>query len=384
MAGRGPDATEHLVLPGVLTAEQAAETVAGILAVQHRDGAIPWFRGHHLDPWDHVEAAMALDAAGEHTAAARAYEWLARHQNEDGSWYAAYEDPAGAGAAGASVGAGPAGAATGADSGHTINRPSDLGRETNFVAYSAVGIWHHYLATGDDAFLDRMWPVVHAAIEFVLVLQQPGGQLGWKREADGTPVNDALLTGSSSVHQALRCALAIAEEREEPQPDWELAAGALGHAIRRHPERFLDKSRYSMDWYYPVLGGAVTGAQATARIAAGWDRFVVPGLGVRCVVPNPWVTGGESCELALALWVMGESDRALEVLQSIQHLRAEGGMYWTGYVFEGNRAVWPEERTTWTAGSLLLAVAALGGDEATTAVFSGERLPRGLEPDCCR
>ncbi|MYZ39372.1 MULTISPECIES: prenyltransferase [unclassified Streptomyces] len=382
MAGRGPDATEHLVLPGVLTAEQAAETVAGILAVQHRDGAIPWFRGHHLDPWDHVEAAMALDAAGEHTAAARAYEWLARHQNEDGSWYAAYEDPAGPGAValGASAGAGPAGA----DSGHTITRPSDLGRETNFVAYSAVGIWHHYLATGDDAFLDRMWPVVHAAIEFVLVLQQPGGQLGWKREADGTPVNDALLTGSSSVHQALRCALAIAEEREEPQPDWELAAGALGHAIRRHPERFLDKSRYSMDWYYPVLGGAVTGAQATARIAAGWDRFVVPGLGVRCVVPNPWVTGGESCELALALWVMGESDRALEVLQSIQHLRAEGGMYWTGYVFEGNRAVWPEERTTWTAGSLLLAVAALGGEEATTAVFSGERLPRGLEPDCCR
>ncbi len=58
-------------------------------------------------------------------------------------------------------------------------------------------------------------------------------------------------------------------------------------------------------------------------------------------------------------------------------------MYWTGYVFEGNKAVWPEELTTWTAGSLLLAVAALGGDEATTAVFGGERLPVGLEPDCC-
>ncbi|MGC5409955.1 prenyltransferase, partial [Streptomyces sp. DT225] len=52
-------------------------------------------------------------------------------------------------------------------------------------------------------------------------------------------------------------------------------------------------------------------------------------------------------------------------------------------VFEGDRAFWPEERTSWTAGSLLLAVAALGGDEATTAVFSGDRLPKGLEPDCC-
>ncbi|WP_455359460.1 prenyltransferase [Streptomyces sp. SYSU K21746] len=365
MFGHGPGRTEHLVLPGVLTAEQAAQTVAGILAVQREDGAIPWFRGHHLDPWDHTEAAMALDAAGEHEAAARAYDWLAAHQNEDGSWYAAYQD--------------------GAD-GVDTERPADRGRETNFCAYVAVGVWHHYLATGDDAFVERMWPTVFAAVEFVLALQQPGGEIGWKREAPedgGAAVNDALLTGSSSIYQALRCALAIAEQREEPQPDWELAAGALGHAVRSHPERFLDKNHYSMDWYYPVLGGALTGRAARERIEERWDEFVVPGLGVRCVLPNPWVTGGESCELALALWAMGESDRALEILQSVQHLRAENGMYWTGYVFR-DRAVWPVEQTTWTAGSLLLAVAALGGDEATTAVFGGERLPAGLEPDCCR
>ncbi|MFD6424289.1 prenyltransferase [Streptomyces sp. NPDC060198] len=353
-----PERTEHLVLPGVLTPDQASATVAALLAVQCEDGALPWFRGHHLDPWDHTEAAMALDAAGQHEAAERAYEWLVRSQNQDGSWYAAYHDG-------------------------DPERPTDRGRESNFCAYVAVGVWHHYLATGDDAFVDRMWPMVFAAIEFVLGLQQPGGQIGWKREADGTAVTDALLTGSSSVHHALRCALALAERREEPQPDWELATGALAHAIVAHPERFLDKGHYSMDWYYPVLGGAVTGAEAQKRMDERWEEFVVPGLGVRCVLPNPWVTGGESCELALALWVMGESDRALEILQSIQHLREPGGLYWTGYVFEGERAFWPEELTTWTAGSLLLAVAALGGDEATTAVFGGERLPRGLEPDCC-
>ncbi|SNX58096.1 hypothetical protein SAMN06272735_2578 [Streptomyces sp. TLI_55] len=350
--------TEHLVLPGVLTAEQAAATVAGILAVQREDGAIPWFRGHHLDPWDHTEAAMALDAAGEHEAAERAYDWLARHQNADGSWYAAYQDG-------------------------DFAQVTDRGRETNFVAYIAVGVWHHYLSTGDDTFLDRMWPSVYAAMEYVLRLQQPGGQIGWKGEEDGGFTTDALLTGSSSIHHALRCALAIADQREEAQPDWELAVGALRHAIRRHPERFLDKDRYSMDWYYPVLGGALTGAEAKSRVEKDWERFVVPGLGVRCVVPNPWVTGGESAELALALWAMGESDRALDILQSIQHLRdPETGLYWTGYVFE-DKAIWPRELTTWTAGSLLLAVAALGGHEATCTVFGGELLPRGLDPDCC-
>lgn len=360
MSSPGRTAPEHLVLDGVLTAEQAAATVAGILAAQRADGAIPWFRGHHLDPWDHTEAAMALDAAGEHEAAERAYDWLVRHQNEDGSWYAAYADR---------------------EDGVDTREPQDASRETNFVAYLAVGVWHHHLSTGDEAFLDRMWPAVYAAVEFVLRLQQPGGEIGWKREPSGEDVRDALLTGSSSIHQALRCALAIAEYRGDPQPDWELAAGALGHAIRRHPERFLDKSRYSMDWYYPVLGGALTGAEAKARIGR-WEEFVVPGLGVRCVLPNPWVTGGESCELVLALWATGESDRALEILRSIGHLRADNGMYWTGYVFD-DREVWPVEQTTWTAGSLLLAVAALGGDEATGTVFGGLSLPSGLEPDCC-
>ncbi|MET8753036.1 prenyltransferase/squalene oxidase repeat-containing protein [Streptomyces sp. NPDC059104] len=357
-----PEVPEHLVLDGVLTAEEAAATVAGILAAQRADGAIPWFRGHHLDPWDHTEAAMALDVAGEHEAAERAYDWLVRHQNEDGSWYAAYADR-------------PEGVDTDA--------PQDASRESNFVAYIAVGVWHHYLATGDDPFLDRMWPAVYAAVEFVLGLQQPGGEIGWKRESDGGAVTDALLTGSSSIHQALRCALAIADHRGDPQPDWELATGALAHAVRHHPERFLDKSHYSMDWYYPVLGGALSGAGAKARIEERWEEFVVPDLGVRCVLPNPWVTGGESCELALTLWVMGESDRALEILRSIGHLRDGNGMYWTGYVFD-DRAVWPVEQTTWTAGSLLLAVAALGGDEATGEVFGGLALPRGLEPDCCR
>jgi hypothetical protein len=352
-----PERTERLVLDGVLTAAQAAQTVNGLMRVQRSDGAIPWFRGGHLDPWDHVEAAMALDTAGESGRAEAAYRWLAEHQLPDGSWYSAYADGDAA-------------------------QPTDRARESNFCAYVAVGVWHHYLATGDDAFLERMWPVVVGAVEFVLRLQQPGGQIGWKREADGTPVTDALLTGSSSVHQALRCALALAEHREEPQPDWELALGRLGHAVRRHPERFLDKCRYSMDWYYPVLGGALRGAAATSRIEEGWDRFVVPGLGVRCVLPNPWVTGGESAELALALWAMGESDRALQILKWVQHLRAEDGLYWTGYVFEDD-AIWPEELTTWTAGSLLLAVAALGGDEPTVEVFGGERLPEGLPQDCC-
>lgn len=352
-----PERTERLALAGVLTARQAAVTAAGIAGLQRPDGAIPWFRGHHLDPWDHVQAAMALDSAGEHERAAAAYEWLAAHQRPDGSWYAAYADGDAA-------------------------RPTDRGQESNFCAYPAVGVLHHYLSTGDETFRERMWPMVTAAVGCVLTLQQEGGELGWKREADGTPVADALLTGCASSYHALRCALRLAELAGSPQPDWELAAGRLAHAVRHHPERFLDKSRYSMDWYYPVLGGALRGAAARSRLDARWDEFVVPGLGVRCVRDRPWVTGGESAELALALWASGQPRRAVEVLRWIGHLRAEDGLYWTGYVYADD-AVWPVELTSWTAGSVLLAVAALTGHRATRAVFGGTGLPRGLEAACC-
>ncbi|NYI06797.1 prenyltransferase [Allostreptomyces psammosilenae] len=348
--------SDHLALPGVLTPEEAAATAGAIAAVQLADGAIPWFPGGHLDPWDHVEAAMGLDAAGLHEQAESAYLWLARRQNPDGSWYAAYRD----------------------------DLATDRKRDANFTAYVAVGAWHHHLATGDDAFLDRLWPTVRRALDFVVGLQNSTGEIRWHRAEDGTAPDEALLTGSSSIHQALRCGLAIADHQGSPQPEWELAAGLLGHAVRHHPELFLDKSRYSMDWYYPILGGALRGPAALARLEADWPRFYVSGLGARCVSDRPWVTGGESAELALALWAVGESDRALEILQALGRLRHADGLYWTGYVFEDD-AIWPEERTTWTAGSLLLAVAALGGDPATASVFGGGELPEGLpvEPGTC-
>jgi len=358
------DAVTALAAEGILTSEQILATAEGIRAVQRPDGAIPWFHGGHLDPWDHTEAAMALDAVGAHDAALAAYRWLAATQNPDGSWYAAYADAPGG-----------------------VSEATDLMREANFTAYLAVGVWHHWLATGDGGFLAEMWRPVRRAMDFVLSLQDAGGEIRWCRDADGQVAGEALLTGSSSMYQALRCALAVAEQVGRPQPDWEVACGRLGHALLAHPERFADKNTYSMDWYYPILGTALRGTGAVERIARDWDRFVVPGLGARCVDTNPWVTGGETCELVLSPWAVGEEARARQLLTDIQHLRDEAdGMYWTGRVYEARGehlpAIWPEEKTAWTAGSVLLALAVLAGEKATVAVFGGEGLPEGLPASC--
>jgi hypothetical protein len=327
-------------VPGVLTETEIRATGETIAAGQEESGAIGWPDGQ-VDAWNHVECAMALSVCGLHGPARRAYEWLVAAQRADGSW--------------------PRRTAPG-------GQVSEAVGESNHAAYVAVGVWHEYLVTADSDFVTRMWPVVRRATEFALGLQTRRGEIIWQRDPGGAPAGYALLTGCASIYQSLRCAAALADFAGEPQPDWELAAGRLAHAVACHPEAFADKSRFSMDWYYPVLGGAVRGPDATARLAAGWPDFVVPGLGVRCVRDEPWVTGAETCELVLALDAIGDRPRAVEMFAEVQFLRDPDGAYWTGWQF-ANQQHFPNERSAYTSAAVILAADALSGTSGGSGLF---------------
>ncbi|GAA5525378.1 hypothetical protein Maes01_01947 [Microbulbifer aestuariivivens] len=322
-----------------------------ILSQQYADGLIPWFRGHHADPWDHVEAAMGLSIAGEWEAAERAYRWLADNQLADGSWWAAYRDGA---------------------------EQDRERRETNFVAYVATGVWHHYLISSNRDFLASLWPTVEAAIEFVVRLQTEEGEIHWAVDVDGAPMKDALVTGCSSVFKSLECALQVAETLGRPRPAWRQARQRLGEALRSKPYRFdrtwESKARYSMDWFYPVLTGVFSVEEARLRLNARWNEFVVPELGCRCVSDEPWVTVAESCELTMALLAAGDRERAASLYRGLHRWADNDGGYWTGYVYP-DRAIWPEEKTTWTVGAMLLAADALAGLTPASGLFTrpGER-----------
>jgi hypothetical protein len=331
---------------GLFPEEFLRPTVQFILDTQQASGEIPWFEGGYTDPWDHVEAAMGLSIGGEHTAARRAYAWLAGLQLEDGSWWASYR--------GAEV----------------DNRQR---RESNFVAYIATGVWHHYKVTGDRDFLRDMWNTVDRAIGFVLSLQTEHGEIHWAVDGNGRPRGDALVTGCSSIYKSLECAHNIAFALGEERPQWLRARHALGTALRQRPERFdrtwESKSRYSMDWFYPVLAGVFTGADARARLASRWEEFVEPGLGCRCEKQEPWVTVAESCELVMALLAAGDHARAVELYSWLQQWRTTDGSYWTGYQLVED-LLWPDEKPTWTAGAILLAADALTGHTAAANLFS--------------
>ncbi len=331
---------------GVISAAEVLATAATIAELQRPCGMIPWFPGGHCDPWNHAETAMALDIAGFHAEAERAYRWLADVQLPSGAWHAYYL-------------------------GDGVEDPK---LDTNVTAYVAAGIWHHWLITGDTDFAAALWPTVERAIDWVLDLQTPRGEIIWARHVDGKPWSYALLTGSSSIFHSLCCAVRLAELVGEDRPDWELSAVNLAAVIRNQPDAFAPKHRWAMDWYYPVLTGALTGASAVARLESRWDTFVMDGLGIRCVDNEPWVTAAETSECALAHLAVGDRVTATALLSWTRRHRHEDGSYWTGIVYPGQVRFPDGERTAYTAAAVILAADALAGASPASGLFLGEGL----------
>ncbi|MEM9620426.1 MAG: prenyltransferase [Pseudomonadota bacterium] len=312
-----------------------ANTADYIASLQLPSGAIPWFRGGIIDPWDHVEAIMGLCIGGYPEHARHGFDWLQHNQREDGAWYAAYTEAAVVDASRA---------------------------ETNFVAYPATGLWHYYLCTGDTDAVRNYWPMIRKALQWVLALQTEEGEIYWAVDSVKGISRDALLTGCSSIYKSLECAAQLAAVLREDTGVWLRARTRLGHAIRNKPHLFdrtwESKARYSMDWFYPVLTGVIEGQAAHQRLHDRWHEFVEPGLGCRCVVEEPWVTVAESCELTMACLSAGERERAEEIYSSLQRFQVEDGSWWTGYVFPDDLH-WPDERPAWTAAAVLMAADAL-------------------------
>ncbi|MFW2383237.1 MAG: prenyltransferase [Acidimicrobiales bacterium] len=328
---------------GILTEAQILASAEGIAQWQLPNGMIPWIPGGHADPWNHVEAAMALATCGLVPEAELAYDWLASIQRPDGSWHNYYVE----------------------------GGIEDAKFDANCIAYIATGVWHHWLVTGDRDFLDGYWGVVEPAIEFVLELQTKRGEVIWARRPDGTPWSYALLTGSSSINHSLRCASLIADLMGTSRPHWAEARDRLIGVIAEQPDAFEPKDRWAMDWYYPVLTGAIVGEAAAQHLADRWEQFIMEGKGCRCVYDRPWVTAAETCECVIAHLAAGERSKAVRLFENAQTLRDDAdGRYYTGLVYP-ELIHFPElEKSTYTAAAVILAADALQGANPTSNLFT--------------
>ena len=344
-------------VPGLLSASEIALTAEHLVSLQVASGQIPWFPGGHCDPWNHVEAAMALTVTGHLEEARAAYRWLQATQLGDGSWFKYY------------VG----------------ERVKDSRLDTNVCAYIGAGVWHYVLATGDVDFAREMWATVERALNFVLRWQMPDGTIRWSLTSVGHAENYALLTGSSSIYHSLCSAIELGQRLDISKPDWELSAGKLGHAVAHHPGAFAPKNEFAMDWYYPIFSGALRGAAGEKRIADGWERHVMDGYGVRCVSTNDWVTAAETAECVLSLDALGQTSRALDLFSYTRRHRREDGAYWTGIAYPEQVTFPVNETSSYTAAAIILAADALTSTSGASALFrhDKEKVVADLaEPGC--
>ena len=306
-----------------------------ILSVQNKDGSIPWEIDEKLDPWDHIEAAMGLSIAKRKEESERAFLWLKEQQLKDGSWYSEYRN----------------------------SIPATKRRETNFTAYIATGLWHYYLIFEDKEFLEKMIPTLSKSVSFILSMQTEDGDIYWAAEEGKEILDDSLITGSSSIFKSLECASAIYKTFKLPDQNIRSSMEKLKYSLNNNLERYDrnwdSKSRYSMDWYYPIMCGVYDKEKSVKLIESKWSDFIVEGKGCKCVKEEPWVTVAESSELVVALEKIGLSNKAETLLDSLHQWRdQDDNLYWTGYVYT-DKKFWPVEKPTWTAGAILLAADAV-------------------------
>ena len=232
---------------GIISAAQVAQTtVDAIAAIQLPDGNIPWTPGRAHRPVEPRRSGDGPRSRRTPRRARAAYDWLARMQRPDGAWHAYYL-------------------------GNEIEDPT---LDTNVTCYIATGAWHHYLTTGDTAVPAALWPTVEAAIDFALDFQRETGEIAWRGD---DPADGALLTGSSSIHLSLRCAIAIAERLGHERPDWELSLG-VARDRRRPPARRVPRQGPLGDGLVlPDPRRRPARLPAHARLASRWPQFVVDG-----------------------------------------------------------------------------------------------------------
>ena len=183
------------------------------------------------------------------------------------------------------------------------------------------------------------------------IFQDKDGFYYWAKNDDGYSDN-SLITATMSIYISIMAKEFLAPDLKTNLWD------------RKFDRDGVDRSRFSMDFYYPYLAGIKNNK---SEFLKSLEDFYVKGLGVKCVKEEPWVTVAESCECVIAALAHENIQIAEDIFNDIQQFQDSEGIFPTGYQYD-LKIFWPEEKSTWTNAAVIIAAHALSSKINTNSV----------------
>tara|TARA_B100000029_G_scaffold473850_1_gene515631 strand:- start:15852 stop:16862 length:1011 start_codon:yes stop_codon:yes gene_type:complete len=316
-----------------------------IIKTQNKDGSIPSSDDNSHDNWDHLESAIALGVAGYRTEFEKAIEWCINNQNNDGSWYESY----------------------------VSDQPIKFNKQSNHAAYFSTAIAFHYLLYKDLDYVHSTWPTIKQSQAFVQSLCGESGAIIWNIDEDGNKAKDFLLTGNSSIVKSVECAIFIGNLLDDDiaVSNFIEIKNSIALALKNPRNNFdlqKNRSRFSMDSYYPILSNILSDQEEDLYIRKTFKEFYIKDLGIKCVKEEPWITVAETCEFVICLVKTGRTKEAKKLLaEAMQHVDQDN-IPFMGWQYKEN-IFWPDEKPSWTSAAMILALDATYKFSSASKVF---------------
>ena len=302
--------------------ENLLTTKNWILENQNKEGAILWDKKGKWDIWDHCECLIALAIYEEWEAFDKGIRYCMKLINEEGLVKSEFIN----------------------------NKVTKNFYEAHHAPYIFLPLLQKYYIDADKEYLESFKKEIQKINQGLQNFKGEDGFYFWALDKNGYADN-SLITSTCSIELSRRafngiCSIIGDENLIDPA----VVISKTQLVSKRFNRDGIDRSRFSMDSYYPLLCGCGNEMQAKEVL----KKFYVEGLGVKCVIEEPWVTLAESSEFIIALFKVGMKSEALKIFSEIMQFKNNDGYFPTGYQYELD-IFWPEENSTWTNAAIIMA-----------------------------
>ena len=293
---------------------------------QSSSGMIYWDEKKNFDAWDHFECLTALAILGRKDSFLKGLNWFLDNLSKDNQIFSSYK-------------------------GKKITQNY---YELHHAIYFSVPLLQGFYIFEEIELLKKNFDPLKKIVEKTINSRDNYGFFYWA-EKDGEFQDNSLISATSSIYLTLKASIEIYKFLKKDTKLLEDIIKSIEQQFTGDMSRFnrdgVDRSRFSMDAYYPYLAGINLDNQT---LLDSLSDFYVPGMGIKCVKEEPWVTFAESSEAIISLIRVGEIEFAKKIMSEIENFKNKEGIFPTGYQFS-EKIFWPDERSTWTNAAYIIA-----------------------------